>query len=282
MFGQVFYHKSLRKYVTLFGTLFNDIYINRTLNDGRVAETLKIPITYGPKQKTLLRLDSDPLLNRPFEINVPRMAFEMTGMSYDPSRKLITTNKGYIKANPDNDGIKYMYNPVPYNFDFSLYVTVKNAEDGTRILEQILPYFTPEWTTTVNLISDMDVKLDIPTVINNVSSEDSYEGGVDERRIIIWTLNFTMKGYIFGPVKKPRTTINNSGGYDTSGIIKLAKINFFPNLNSNTTGDYVHITPGLTPEGEPTTDPDSTVSYVEIKEDDDWAFIIQKGEVSNE
>lgn len=276
MFGHTFYHKTLRKYVTLFGTLFNDVYINRANSAGVDVETLKVPIYYGPKQKTLERLDSDPLLNRPAEAILPRMAFEMTGMQYDPSRKLTTASRGFIKENP-NGGVKYAFNPVPYNIDFSLYIMVKNAEDGTRILEQILPFFTPEWTSTVNLISDVDAKLDIPVIIGSVSSEDTYEGGAAERRTIIWTLSFTLKGYIFGPVRKAGA--DGSGG---GGIIKLAKTNFFASLNSNTTGEYSHIYPGLTANGTPTTDPAATVDYTLIDEGDDWAYIVERGYIRNE
>lgn len=250
------------------------MYINRANSSGVDVETLKIPITYGPKTKTALRLDSDPLLNRPFSVETPRMAFEMTGMAYDPSRKLTTTNKSYVKVNPNNDGVKYLYSPVPYNFDFSLYIRVKNAEDGTRILEQILPFFTPEWTTTVNLISDMDVRLDIPVIISTVSSEDTYEGSVEDGRSIIWTLNFTMKGYIFGPIKKP------SNG--SSGLIKLAKVNFFADLESNNTGEYVHIYPGLLANGSPTTNSSLTIDKSLIDADDDWAYIIERGDINNE
>lgn len=265
MFGHTYYHKTLRKYVTLFGTLFNDIYINRTTTAGVDEDTIKVPIMYGPKNKALSRLNQDPLLNRPFEQILPIMAFEMTGMNYDPARKLITSNKGYIKNNPlDTAQQKYIYNPVPYNIDFSLYIMVKNAEDGTRILEQILPFFTPEWTTTVNLISDLDVKMDIPVIIGSVSSEDSYEGEVSERRMLIWTLNFTMKGYIFGPVRK-------------SEVIKLANVNFFSTLSSNSVAEYVHITPGLLANGSPTSNASLTIDKSLIEEDDDWAYIIEKG-----
>jgi len=274
MFGQTFYHKTLRKYVTLFGTLFNDVYINRVNNSDTTIETLKIPITYGPKSKTFQRLDSDPLLNRPFETSVPRMAFEMTGLQYDPSRKLITSNKSQIKVNPANDGIMYLYNPVPYNIDFSLYIQVKNAEDGTRILEQILPFFTPEWTTTVNLISSMDMKMDIPVIISSVTSEDNYEGDASEQRRIIWTLNFTMKGYIFGPVKKPLEV--------DSALIKQAQINFFPSPTSNASGEYVKIYPGLLANGSPTTNAALTIDKSLIDANDDWAFIIERGDVNNE
>lgn len=265
MFGHTYYHKTLRKYVTLFGTLFNDVYINRTNTAGVDVDTLKVPIMYGPKNKALSRLNQDPLLTRPYEQIVPMMSFEMTGMNYDPARKLITSSKGFIKNNPlDASQQKYMYNPVPYNIDFNLYIMVKNAEDGTRILEQILPFFTPEWTTTVNLISDLDVKMDIPVIIGNVSSEDTYEGEVSERRMIIWTLSFTMKGYIFGPVRK-------------SEVIKLANVNFYSTLTSNSVAEYVHITPGLLANGSPTTNSSLTINKSLIEEDDDWAYIVEKG-----
>lgn len=265
MFGHSFYHKTLRKYVTLFGTLFNDIYINRATTVGVDVETLKVPIYYGPKDKALSRLAQDASLNRPAESLLPRMAFEMTGMSYDPSRKLVTTGRGFIKNNPSNpEQQKYMYNPVPYNIDFNLYIMVKYAEDGTRILEQILPFFTPEWTTTVNLISDLDVKMDIPVIIGSVSSEDLYEGEVSERRTIIWTISFTLKGYVFGPVRK-------------SEVIKLANVNFYSTLTSNSIAEYVKITPGLLANGSPTTNSSLTIDKSLIENDDDWAYIIDKG-----
>lgn len=206
MFGQTFYHKTLRKNVALFGTLFNDIYINREGTNGETVETIRVPITYGPKEKTLARVNEDPNLDRPYSITLPRMSFEMTGMQYDPSRKLATTNKGYAvqdtTGSSSADKLKYMYNPVPYNINFTLYVMARYAEDGTRILEQILPYFAPEWTATVNLIPEMNVALDIPTIIQDVSLSDSYEGSMMETRTIIWTINFTMKTYLFGPIRR--------------------------------------------------------------------------------
>lgn len=267
MFGQTFYHRTIRKYVTYFGTLFNEIYINRDSNNtGGSApySTLIVPISYGPKQKTLSRLDGDPSLNRPAAIVLPRMSFELTSMRYDSSRKLTTANKGFVStfANSD-DRLKYVYNPVPYDLDFSLHVYVKNAEDGTRILEQILPYFTPEWTATLNLIPELDVKLDIPVVISDITSEDSYEGSVEERRIITWTLNFTMRGYLFGPVK-------------SGGVISLANVNFYANtLTTAPPEENVTITPGLLANGSPTTNSQLTIPRDEIKESDDWAYIIR-------
>lgn len=201
MFGQVFYHDTIRKYVILFGTLFNDVYIRK--DDGTdTTQTIKIPISYAPKQKFIVRLNQDPNLNKPVAIQLPRMGFEMTKVSYAGERKLPTMNKIAVQDPNNTNKLAYQYSPVPYDFDFNLYVFVKQARDGTRILEQILPFFTPDWTATLNLDSTMQHKYDIPVILNTVSSEDSYEGSFTERRAIIWTLNFTLKGYIFGPTRK--------------------------------------------------------------------------------
>ena len=203
MFGQVFYHDTIRKYVILFGTLFNDVYIQK--GDGAdITQTIKIPIAYGPKQKFLTRLTQDPGLNKPVAIQLPRMGFEMTRISYAGERKLPTTNRLAVQDSQNANRLAYQYMPVPYDIDFSLYIFVKQARDGTRILEQILPYFTPDWTATLNLDNTMQHKYDIPVILNSVSSEDSYEGSFTERRAIIWTLNFTLKGYIFGPTRKAK------------------------------------------------------------------------------
>ena len=270
MFGQTFYHKTIRKYVILFGTLFNDIYLNRQDADGNQIQTLKVPITYGPKNKALTRVTSDPNLNRPYEVKAPIMAFEMTSMRYDNDRKLSTIKKHNVVKNTLNtEQQSYVYNPVPYNIDFSLYILVKNAEDGTRILEQILPFFTPDWTTTVNLIPEMEVKLDIPIIISNISVEDNYEGASESQRTIIWKIDFTLKGYLFGPVRK-------------SGVIKLANTNFFGDITPTSTYSNITITPGLLANGSPTTDPNLTISNLEINEDDDWAYIIQKSIINEE
>lgn len=269
MFGQTYYHKTLRKYVTLFGTLFNDIFINR-VEGGSNVQTLKIPITYGPKTKIFNRADGDPNLNRPFQINLPAMSFEMTGMSYASERKLPTFKKHSITTNTLNtEQQTYVYNPVPYDIDFTLYIAVKNAEDGTRILEQILPYFGPDWTTTVNLIPSADVKLDIPVYIRSVRSEDDYEGAADGTRTIIWVLDFTMKGYLFGPVKK-------------SEVITLANVNFYSAMSNTSEYDNVTIRPGLTANGTPTTNAELTIDRFSIVEDDDWDYITTFTTIKNE
>ena len=194
MFGTYFYHQTSRKMVVAFGSLFNNIEVRRTDSSDAVTEVIKIPLSYGPKDKMLVRISQDPSLNPNVALTVPRMGFELTSMTYDGARKLNTMGRNVKKG---TTGLKKQFNPVPYNWDFSLYVFVKNAEDGTQILEQILPFFTPEFTVTMNLVSSMTEKRDIPLVLNAVSSEDTYEGDYASRRSIIWTLSFLMKGFLY-------------------------------------------------------------------------------------
>lgn len=275
MFSQTFYHGTLRKYVTLFGTLFNDIWVNREDGSGNVINSQKIPLSYSPREKLLARLegienDRDPL-RQPFAIMLPRMGFEITGFEYDSSRKLTTINK-FVRQNTDNEYVrKYQYNPVPYNITFDLSIFVKNTSDGTMILEQILPYFTPEWTTTVQLISDPNITLDVPLILTGVSQDDVYEGSFEERRTLIWTLSFTMKGFFFGPTKR-------------QGIINLANTTFYDATIFDNIDDAigeaeglsrVTVTPGLDANGDPTSDANNTIDKDEISADDNYGYITQ-------
>ena len=207
MFGTYFYHQTSRKMVVAFGSLFNNIEVRRTDSSDAVTEVIKIPLSYGPKDKMLVRISQDPSLNPKVALTVPRMGFELTSMTYDGARKLNTMGRNVKKG---TTGLKKQYNPVPYNWDFSLYVFVKNAEDGTQILEQILPFFTPDFTVTMTLISGMTVKMDIPLVLNSVTSEDSYEGDFATRRSIIWTLSFLMKGFLYPSVTDNAKIITSS------------------------------------------------------------------------
>jgi hypothetical protein len=272
MFGHTFYFSTIRKYVTLFGTLFNDIHITRTDANNNTVALIKVPLAYAPKEKVLARVDADPNIDRQAAIILPRMSFEMLDMRYDTSRKLNTIGRT-VKKDPDSTSkLKYQYNPVPYNISFRLYVYVKNAEDGTKIIEQILPFFTPDWTTTVQLIPEMGINMDIPVVLDNINIEDSYEGNFEKRRALIWTLDFTLKGYIYGPVKK-------------SGVIKFANTNFYipPNVEDGYLQDAVGVTnvseritirPGLTANGTPTSNVSQSVSLSEIEVDDDFGYCV--------
>jgi len=214
MLGSTFYHQTIRKYVAVFGTLFNDINIERKNSSGTVVERLKVPLAYGPKQKWLLAIQDTTADRKVVATRTPRMGFAMTGVSYDTVRKLNTIGRN-VAANTSasTTSMVTMYNPVPYNFDFELFILVKNAEDGTQILEQILPYFTPEFTVTVNTIPDMNIKADVPIVLNSSSVADEYEGDLSTRRTITWTLSFVLKGFIYPNL--------------TSGeIIKTIEVNF--------------------------------------------------------
>lgn len=276
MLGHTFYHNTIRKYVILFGTLFNDIHINRVDSDRNVTRTLKVPISYGPKEKMLARLDADPNLKRP-AIVLPRMSFELTDLNYGPTRKLNTIGKIVAANAGDPNSAKYQYTPVPYDFNFILSIAVKNADDGTRILEQILPFFTPNWSSTVDLIPELGIRLDVPIVLNAVSSEDTYEGNFEERRAIVWTLSFTMKGYIFGPTRPT--------GTNSAPIIKLANVNFYDSSTytniDNAVGNLdvaenITITPGMLANGSPTTNAAASVSSDLINANSNYGYIITK------
>lgn len=207
MFGLSFGHGTLRKYIIYFGTLFNNIWVKRYDSNGNLIQNMRVPLNYGPREKFLARLDGNPDLQRPIAIQLPRMSFEVTGIYYDSSRKLPMTNKITATDPSDPSGVLYQYMPVPYNIDMTLSVMVKNAEDGAYIIEQILPYFNPMWSATLDLIPEMGVKHDIPITLDNIVSEDTYAGDFLTRRAIIWTLNFTLKGYFFGPSFSANTGI---------------------------------------------------------------------------
>jgi hypothetical protein len=195
-----FYNRTIRKVVVAFGTMFNDILLQRYSVDGTIKQELfKVPLTYGSKEKYLTRITSDPNLTKTISSTVPRISFEMTGMTYDSSRKQISTLQNF-SANTAT-GIKTQFAPIPYNFDFSMSIYVRNTEDGTQILEQILPFFTPDFNVSVDFIAPMDQKYDMPVILNSVSNEVDYEGDFMSTRLIIWNLEFTAKGYIWPPVK---------------------------------------------------------------------------------
>ena len=201
MFGRRFYHESLRKVVVAFGTIFNNIIIHRTDADGSVLQRLKVPLSYSPKEKFLTRLEQQPNLDqREMAISLPRMGFEISGLSYDSSRKLQRVGK-FKNVNTSDAGKQYyQYNPVPYNLSFNLYSFTATAEDGLCIVEQILPYFQPDYTVTINAIPSMGIKRDVPITLNSVDYQDTYDGSFTNRRAVNYTMNFTAKTYLYGPI----------------------------------------------------------------------------------
>ena len=201
MFGRRFYHESLRKVVVAFGTIFNNIIIHRTDADGSVLQRLKVPLSYSPKEKFLVRLEQQPNLDqREMAISLPRMGFEISGISYDPSRKLQRVGR-LKKTHATDTGTQYFqYNPVPYNISFNLYSFTATAEGGLQIIEQILPYFQPDYTVTINAIPEMGIKRDVPITLNSVNYEDTYDVAFTTRRAVNYTLGFTAKTYLYGPL----------------------------------------------------------------------------------
>lgn len=273
MFGRTFYHGTIRKYVTLFGTLFNDIYVKRVNETTNVVTSIRVPLSYGPKMKTLSRLESNPELNKPVAIVLPRMGFEITTISYAATRKLPTINRNAAVEPTDKSRLKYQYNPVPYDITFSLYIMVSFQEDGTQILEQILPYFTPEWTTTLNIIPEMNIAMDIPVTLLNVTPTDTYEGSFNERRTITWTLDFIMKGYLFGPVSKSKViTLSDINFFDGSGFDNVEDA--IGNVTDNLAG--ILVKPGLTANGEPTSNASNSIDRNSIGANTNYGYIIQR------
>lgn len=260
--------------VIYFGNIFNDIHITRTNASGDIIDLMKIPLTYAPKDKMLLRVDVDPEIQRQSAITLPRMSFEMTSLKYDGDRKLNTLGKFVVKDSNDANKLKRQFNPVPYNFDFNLYVYVKNTEDGTKIIEQILPFFTPDWTATVNLIPEMGISMDLPIIMNSITMEDKYDGAFLERSALIWTLNFTIKGYLYGPiVSKPIVKISKQQFYVPISAGASANITASEVGNTDIIG-RITVTPGLLANGSPTTNSAASVNTSLIEVDDDFGFCV--------
>ena len=244
MFGRTFYHGTLRKYVIVFGNMFNGIQIQRFNSSNERIQSITVPIAYGPKEKFLVRLGQDPNLDQDVAISLPRIGFEMQAVNYAANRKLQSTIKNVAVNSSNNRNVKTQYMPVHYDITFLASIFVKNADDGTQILEQILPYFQPEWTNNIKLLPEMDLTYDVPCILNDVTLEDTYEGSFDTRRALVWNLTFTMKGYIFGPVS-------------TTGVIRRSDTTFNAAIDLNniegTTGlEKATAQPAMTVDRKPT------------------------------
>ena len=205
MFGKHFYNKNIRNIVILFGTVFNDISVERTTAASERDQKFKVPISYGPKEKYLVRVDQRKLGDVDYSIGMtlPRMSFEITSMTYDPIRKLQKTkrHKEHLAGQTGATQVVTGYTPVPYNFDIELNVMVKNSDDGAQILEQIMPFFSPEFHVTIKESLVLGINRDIPIIMNSITTSDTYEGDMLTRRALIHTLTFTVMGYVYGPTE---------------------------------------------------------------------------------
>ena len=226
---EYFYHEILRRTVISFGTLFNNIAIKHTNSSDQVVSVIKVPLAYGPTQKFLARLNQSPDLNKSVAMTLPRMSFEFTGLTYDPSRKVTTTQQFTVKDTTTGTETKKAYMPVPYNMQFELSIMSKLNDDALQIIEQILPYFQPSYNLTVELVNSIDEKRDIPVILENITMQDDYEGDFSTRRVLLYTLRFSAKTYLFGPVSTA-----------TKDIIKTAKISYLAGTDTtNTTREVV-------------------------------------------
>ena len=200
MLGQQFYHETIRKIVISFGTMFNDIQLVRKDNSGTIIQTMKVPLAYGPREKFLVRLREDADLTKQVAITLPRIGFEIKNLAYDSARKMSRVQRFKKVKGANTKQLDTQYMPVPYNLEFELYIMAKQSDDALQIVEQILPYFQPDYALTINDMADMGITRDIPIVLNSIGYEDSYDGDFTTRRALIYTLSFTTKFYLYGPV----------------------------------------------------------------------------------
>lgn len=222
MLGTIYYNRTIRKIVTTFGSLFSNLTLVRYNNDGSEQERFIVPLAYGQKEKFVQSLEGDPLQDKSIQITLPIMSFSLEGIAYDATRKLVTAGSN-ISINSNNQ-VSTVYNPVPYNFEFSLQIYVRNIEDGNQIIEQILPFFTPDYTLKLDILPNQGIIKDVPIILNDVKYIVNNEGSKDTNtRYVLWTLNFTVKGWIYGPVKNSsliREVIVNLYDWDDSDQTK--------------------------------------------------------------
>jgi len=242
---EYFYHEIFRRTIIGFGSLFNNISIKHTNDSDQVTNVIKVPLAYGPTQKFLARLEQSPDLSKPVQMTLPRMSFEMTGITYDASRKVTTTQAFTSKDSTDGTVIKKTYMPVPYNMQFDLNIMCKLNDDALQVVEQILPYFQPSYSMTVRLVDSIDEKRDIPIILENITMTDDYEGNFTTRRVLIYTLRFTAKTYLFGPISTAtkdiikKSTISVTAGDPSSTSTREIVYSAQPRAIKNYTGIIV-------------------------------------------
>jgi len=221
MLGTYFYHEIIRKTIISFGTLFNDISIRHTKSDGSILDETKVGLSYGPMQKFLTKIQEQEQLTKSIAITLPRMSFEMTRISYDSARKTGVTQT-FKAVDTGTSKVKKVFMPVPYNIEFELNIFSKLNDDALQIIEQILPFFQPSFNLTVDLVSSIGEKRDIPIILDSIDFQDDYEGSFQTRRALIYTLRFSAKTYLFGPIAESsdglirKVQADISSGIDTT------------------------------------------------------------------
>jgi hypothetical protein len=221
MLGTYFYHEIIRKTIIGFGTLFNNISIRHEDKNNNIIDETKVALSYGPTQKFLAKIREQAELNKAVALTLPRMSFEMVSIQYDPTRKTGITQT--FKACDESGNIKKVYMPVPYTIGFELSIFAKLNDDALQIVEQILPFFQPSFNLTIDLIESIGEKKDIPIVLDNIEFQDDYEGSFQARRALIYTLRFSAKTYLFGPVEE-----------STEGLIRKVQVDMYTDTNVQT------------------------------------------------
>lgn len=220
-----FYHASIRKVLIAFGRLFTDISFERKDNDGNVSQLISVPVAPGSREKWIARIQEDPNLSGKTQITLPRIGFELSGFQYDPTRKLPTMNQFSGNESGTIGDVSSAYSPVPYNLNFTAYVVSKTQGDALQIIEQILPYFTPGYTVTVEMFPEVGISQDIPFVLEGVTMEDNYDGPFESKRTVTYTLSFVAKTVLLGPAKKNGSTILHTRiGLGSSDLKKINEV----------------------------------------------------------
>lgn len=269
----------LRKYGAAFGACFNQVQLPRYDANNNLTELIDVPFTYATKEKVLARVVGDPNIDRPTAVVLPRMSYVLQSMTYDPARKLNSVERIAVSSNTGSEVVyDFQFTPVPFNLHYTVWLYSKNMEDANRIMEQVLPWFEPEFTLRLNLIPEMLVTINTPVVLDSVSLDDVWEGNLKDRRMLSWRMDFTMKAFFYQPIHD-------------QPIIKFANVNFYiPSTNTIAEGvgntkpiDRVTVQPGLDANGNPTTNLAVTIPYQQINANDNWAYIVTiYGDLDNE
>lgn len=265
-----FNNQILRKYTTVFGTLFNDIYIQRVDSDGQRKQLIPVPVQHAGSSRTVAFDEKNPIKTK-VQTQLPRISYNMTSISIAQDRATNPLHKN-VKVLSSNL-MKVQFVEVPYNLEYEVNIYAKTSDDAQQIVEQIIPYFRPDFFPTVNLIPEMDLKFDTRVILNSVTPNESYEGGPDDVKMVIWTMSFTINAFFFGPTSN-------------QGVIKRTIVDLNPVPGSGPiTGDEVDkygrqsritVQPGLTPDGKPTTNIEESIPYQDIEPTDDYGIITIK------
>jgi hypothetical protein len=243
---EYFYHQRLRKSVAIFGTLFNNMYVIRKDASGKTISQVKVPLSYAPRAKYLERIRENADLNNDTKIAIklPRMSFEIIALTYDGERKLPKLN-AYQKG-IDNTSRSKFFTPAPYAISFQLNIYAKSQDDALQLVEQILPYFNPQYTMTIKPFTENEtIKEDVPITLQSVSFSDDYDGTLEARRTIVYTLDFLMGINFYGPIngygiiRTVDTTLHSAVDFNASTDPKLQQVTVTPDpIDANPDDDY--------------------------------------------